>query len=139
MVRINLIDPKKLADQHLIAEYDEILMLLGYVRKYPVVVDIPEHYKLGVGHIKFFKNKLRYLKNRHETLKTEMRKRNYKTNKTIDLNEFPKELVNDWKPLNEDFPIIKQRIKEKLTLKPDFYTYKREHKPLKFFIDLIGK
>ena len=39
MVRINLVEPKKLADQHLIAEYDEILMLLGYVRRYPEVKD----------------------------------------------------------------------------------------------------
>ena len=35
MVRVNIINPNKLADQHLIAEYNEILMLLGYVRKYP--------------------------------------------------------------------------------------------------------
>lgn len=58
MIRINLIDPVKLSDQHLIAEYNEILMLLGYVRKYHKVENIPENYKLGTGHIKFFKKKL---------------------------------------------------------------------------------
>ena len=96
MVRINLIEPGKLADQHLIAEYNEILMLLGYVKKYPEPKDIPEEYTLGKGHIKFFKNKLRYLKNRHETVKKEMVKRGFETNKTINLNEFDKILRNDW-------------------------------------------
>ena len=61
MVRINLVHPKKLADQHLIAEYNEILMLIGYVRKYPPLENIPDSYKLGKGHVKFFKNKLDYL------------------------------------------------------------------------------
>lgn len=137
MVRINLINPKKLADQHLIAEYNEILMLLGYVRLYPVKKDIPKYYKLGPGHIKFFKDKLKYIKDRHEIIKTEMKRRNYKTNKTIDLNEFPKELVNNWDPRAQDFNIIKDRIKEKLSFKPEFYTYEREHKPLNFFINLL--
>jgi len=75
MVRINLINPKKLADQHLIAEYDEILMLLGYVKKYPRLGKIPGKYSLGKGHILFFKNKLKYLKKRHELIKLEMKKR----------------------------------------------------------------
>ena len=75
MVRINLINPKKLADQHLVAEHNEILMLLGYVRKHPMCLNIPETYCLGRGHIKFFKNKLLYLKKRHELIKKEMIKR----------------------------------------------------------------
>ena len=53
MVRINIIEPRKLADQHLIAEYNEILMLFGYVRKHPRRENIPERYLLGPGHIKF--------------------------------------------------------------------------------------
>jgi hypothetical protein len=32
-------------------------MLIGYVRKFPDLVGIPESYRLGEGHIKFFKNK----------------------------------------------------------------------------------
>ncbi len=95
MVRINLINPEKLSDQHLIAEYDEILMLLGYVKKYPTLEEIPERYCLGKGHIKFFKNKLKYLKKRHELIKKEMVKRGFTTNITIHLTEFDKKLVND--------------------------------------------
>ena len=74
MVRINLIKPRFLSDQHLIAEYDEILMLIAYIKKYSKtnLDKIPNNYSLGKGHILFFKNKVLYLKNRHEKLKKEM-------------------------------------------------------------------
>jgi deoxyribonuclease (pyrimidine dimer) len=59
MVRINLIKPNYLTDEHLIAEYNEILMLLGYVRKYPKLNNnIPKEYKLGKGHILFLQRQL---------------------------------------------------------------------------------
>jgi deoxyribonuclease (pyrimidine dimer) len=137
MVRINLIIPRKLADQHLIAEYNEILMLLGYVRKYPVGMDIPKNYCLGKGHIKFFKNKLLYLKKRHEILKKEMKERGFIPNKTINLSEFSKKLQNDWKPKFDDFKIIKKRLREKIILKPDYYRYNGKKKGKKFFLDLL--
>ena len=137
MVRINLINPKKLADQHLIAEYNEILMLLGYVRKYPLEKDIPEEYCLGRGHIKFFKNKLLYLQKRHEILKKEMKRRGFVPTKTINLSEFSMSLRNDWKPSFKDFIIIKERLREKINFKPDYYKYKGKKKSKKFFLDLL--
>ena len=139
MVRINLIKPKALADQHLIAEYNEILMLLGYVRKYSSLetAKIPDCYCLGKGHILFFKNKLKYLKNRHEEIKKEMILRGFKPAKTIALSRFPKILCNDFIPLDKDKDIIKKRIIEKLKKKPEYYTYYRKHKPLSFLIGLI--
>jgi deoxyribonuclease (pyrimidine dimer) len=137
MVRINLINPKKLADQHLIAEYNEILMLLGYVRKYPLEKDIPKEYCLGKGHIKFFKDKLLYLKKRHEILKKEMKKRGFIPTKTINPSEFSRSLRNDWDPSSKDFVIIKKRLREKICLKPDYYRYKRKKRSKKFFLDLL--
>lgn len=137
MVRINLINPRNLTDQHLIAEYNEILMLLGYVRKHPEKIDIPVHYKLGKGHIKFFKDKLVYLQRRHTTIKEEMMHRGFDTNKTIYLDKFPKELRNDWRPIDSDANIIKERIKEKINLKPEFYNYYGEKKDKIFIIKLI--
>jgi len=137
MVRINLINPKKLADQHLIAEYNEILKLLGHIRKHPKINNPPKVYCLGKGHITFFKNKLLYLKNRHELIKKEMKKRGFKTNKTIKLN-FKKELLNNWKPKNKDFQIIKRRLKYKINLKPDYYKYYKIKRTKKFLINLIN-
>jgi deoxyribonuclease (pyrimidine dimer) len=123
MVRINLVNPKELTDQHLIAEYNEILMLFGHVKKYPKINNQPENYCLGPGHINFFKDKLLYLKKRHEIIKKEMKKRGFKTNKTIKLNIYKKELKNDWKPKEKDFKIIRNRINQKIKQKPNFYKY----------------
>jgi len=145
MVRINIINPKCLSDQHLVAEYDEMLMLVGYVKRYPQIKfahgisEIPKEYTLNIGHMKFFKNKLVYLKNRHELLKVEMRKRNFATNKIITLKEYPKELCNDWKPKNKDYGVILERIIWKLKLKPTYYRYYGEYKSASFFIKLLNK
>ena len=137
MVRINLIDPKFLTDQHLIAEYNEILMLFGYVQRYPEPKGIADEYILGPGHIKFFKNKLVYLQKRHEHIKREMKKRKFATNKRVSLRKFKKELKHDWKAKPRDVQLIKKRLTEKIELKPDYYRYYREHKSKKFLLDLI--
>jgi deoxyribonuclease (pyrimidine dimer) len=139
MVRINLIKPKYLADQHLIAEYNEILMLFGYVKKYPKCTNIPSNYLLGSGHITFFKNKLLYLKKRHDMIKNEMRRRGFAPKKTIDLSIFSRNLIKDWKPDEMDKKIIRNRIIEKLKTKPNFYRYHGLHRPVLFFIHLIEK
>jgi len=136
MVRINLIDPRNLADQHLVAEYDEILMLVAHVRKYPFARDVPEKYCLGKGHIRFFKNKLKYLEKRHELLKKEMKKRGFRAGKTVNLKGLPKGLVNDWKPSGRDKKIIRKRIIQKIKQKPGFYRYCKEHKQFRFFLEL---
>lgn len=138
MVRINLISPKSLSDQHLIAEYDEILMLVAHARKYPLFRGVPEKYCLGEGHINFFKNKLKYLKKRHELIKKEMRKRGFKASKSVILKGLPKKLLNDWKPCRKDKYIIRRRLAGKLRKKPRLYRYHGEHKNLNFFIKLLG-
>lgn len=137
MVRVNLINPKKLSDQHLIAEYNEILMLVSYIQKHPSKENIPKNYTLGKGHMLFFKDKVRYLKQRHENLKKEMRARGFKTAKTILLGKFKKNLVNDWKPQRKDKEIIKTRILEKLMLKPQYYRYYGKPKNFEFFFKLL--
>ena len=40
-------------------------------------------------------------------------------------------------PKKEDKKLIQERITEKINLKPNYYRYYGEHKPKKFFIDLI--
>ena len=98
MVRVNLISPKKLTDQHLIAEYAEILILADYIKKYPKLENIPKNFCLGEGHQRFFKNKIKYLKKRHEELKKEMRNRNFKPRtKWIYKNDPSKETIRDKK------------------------------------------
>lgn len=137
MVRVNLIEPKRLADQHLIAEYNEILMLTAYIRNYPRIDNIPKKYCLGKGHMTFFKNKIIYLIKRHENLKSEMRRRGFQATKSIRRNSFRKENKADWEPNKEDIEIITKRIISKLRLKPKYYRYYGKYRPVSFLIDLI--
>lgn len=129
MVRVNLVNPRFLADQHLIAEYNEILMLVGYIKKFPKIneKDIPEKYCLGKGHMLFFKDKVLYLKKRHELIKEEMKKRGFKSSKKIRLNNIRKNLLNDWKPKKDDYEIIKKRLIWKLRKKPGYYRYYKKN------------
>ena len=154
MVRINLISPRSLSDQHLIAEYNEILMLLGYVKKFPSLDGLPERYSLGGGHIRFFKNKLKYLEKRHRAIVREMRKRNFSINRNFDLrlkayvqvkdsdeyfrDQLSSAHMGDWIPREEDIKIIKKRIIDKIKLKPKWYRYYGENKNLKFFKELMN-
>ncbi|MFW6014791.1 MAG: pyrimidine dimer DNA glycosylase/endonuclease V [Candidatus Nanoarchaeia archaeon] len=138
MVRVNLVEPKRLSDQHLIAEYNEILMLLAYVKRYPALREIPKEYCLGKGHMKFFKDKLKFLQKRHESLKKEMRRRNFRANKTIRLSDFPKNLRNDWEPSEGDYKKVKKRLREKIMSKSNFYRYEGVKKGRDFFLDMLG-
>ena len=123
MVRVNLVPPRELMDQHLVAEYVEIMMLVGHTKKYPSLDGIPETYRLGEGHIKFFKNKLGYLKKRHELISREMKRRGFRTDKKLDLKGFGKEYFVDWVPGEKDFKVIRARIKEKIQAKPEYWRY----------------
>jgi len=136
MARVNLVKPVFLADQHLVAEYDEILMILAYVKKFPETEGIPETYRLGAGHIKFFKNKLVYLKKRHCSLKNEMKSRGFHARKTVSLKAFPKHLCHDWKPNAKNIETIRKRLIEKIKAKPGFYRYYRENKGQRFLLKL---
>lgn len=126
-----------LADQHLIAEYLEIMMLIGHVKKHPSINGMPERYKLGTGHITFFKNKLRYLKERHKLIKEEMKKRGFYARKTIRFNGIDKKLINNWKPKKDDFNIIEERLIWKISQKPKWYRYYGNVRNIDFFKDLI--
>ncbi len=76
---------------------------------------------------------------RFDLLKVEMKLRKFSPQKTISLKDFPKELHNDFVPSKKDIELIKKRLVEKLKLKPFFYRYYGEKKPLSFFLDLIKK
>lgn len=138
MVRINIISPRKLADQHLLAENVEILMLASYAKNNFCLEGIPEKYCLGKGHIKFFKNKLIYLKERHELIKIEMKKRGFKANKNLSLISFKKKQLTNWKPNKQDKELIKGRIIKKIKNKPNYYRYYGKNKPFSFFIRLLN-
>ena len=130
MTRINIVNPSELTDQHLIAEYREITMVpaalnrtlnskSGYQEK-----KVSDRYTLNTGHVYFFYNKGKYLHNRYKQLIAEMKRRGFSPDST---RVFPTEvfkdngLYNDWLPNVEDYKIIRQRIEERISAKPNWY------------------
>ena len=82
MTRINLISPKELSDQHLIAEYREIFMVGSALQrslKSPnwknTKNSLPTQFTLNKGHVKFFYNKGKYLHERYLKIVDEMKSR----------------------------------------------------------------
>jgi len=98
-------------------------MLVSNARHHPNPKKVPADYKLGEGHINFFKNKLKYLKERHETIKKEMQKRGFQTNKTLNLKNIDETQLKNWKPKDIHLKIIKKRLIEKINKKPKWYRY----------------
>ena len=117
MTRINAgILPKDLTSKHLIAEHREIKRIPNCVGKGKYNMDnIPDKFKLGTGHVKFFYNKLLYLKNRYRSLYEECIRRGFSVQNYINAwDNVPEELMNDYVPTNRDRKIIEERIKHKL-------------------------
>jgi hypothetical protein len=51
-------------------------------------------------------------------IKKWMRRRGFKTDKTVVLKNYPGVLFNDWQPMDKDHNIIIERISFKINLKP---------------------
>ena len=128
MTRINIINPNELTDQHLIAEYREIFMVGSSLQrslksKNWNPKDIPIKFTLNTGHVKFFYDKGKYLSNRYDMLREEMKARGMTPDVTrvFKKEQWPDELWNDWTPTLEDYKLIRQRIEERINMKPNWY------------------
>lgn len=121
------VNPHFLADQHLIAEYRELPMVIGSLRVngWKVKGFISDHFTLGTGHINFFKIRIPYLQARHVEVKKEMVSRGYK----CDALSIASVAVDDqrcmlnWTPTMIDSQVIRKRILEKMLMKPWWYRY----------------
>ena len=117
MTRINVgIQPVELTDKHLLAEHREIKRIPNCIAKGRYNMDgIPERFKLGKGHVKFFYNKLEYLFTRYVKLYLECKNRGFNVqNYSKAWDNLPEELMNQYKPTYVDRLIVQERIYEKL-------------------------
>ena len=117
MTRINIgIPPAELTDKHLIAEHREIKRIPNCIAKGKYNMEgIPDRFKLGKGHVKFFYNKLLHLKKRYIKLYEECVKRGFNVQNYIKAwDNVPEKLMNDYKVRASDIRIIRKRINEKL-------------------------
>lgn len=117
MTRINAgIPVQKLCRQHLLSEHREIKRIPNVIAsgKYNMNGQ-PERFKLGTGHVKFFYDKLLYLKNRYQAIYDECIKRGYNVTYYIDAwDNVPKSMMNDWQPTVEAIKEVTVRINERL-------------------------
>lgn len=113
MTRINVgINPKELPTKLLIAEHREIKRIPNMVGSGRVNMSgIPNQFTLGTGHVKFFYNKLGYLKNRYHQIYQECvdRKLNIQyyggAFENINTN-----LMNQYNPSEDDRKLLIERI-----------------------------
>jgi len=136
MTRVNLVIPDELFDQHLMAEYREIPMVLGSLRRSLNspnfnVGKIPKQFTLNSGHVMFFYNKLGWLKQRYELVIEELIKRRYNVNPdnraVVNWNGFPMWCYGSFNPTDRDVTISRERINMRVNEKKDWYR-KTEYK-----------
>lgn len=139
MTRINLVNPKELSDQHLMAEYRELPMVLAALRRSlrtktikEVLASIPEKFTLNTGHVKFFYDKMYYLSLRYHKLVLELNRRGYRLSweGRFDLHDIPEVFYGKYSPTSRDFEIIRERIADRIAMKPQWYT--KNKKPYLF-------
>ena len=76
---------------------------------------MPDKFKLGTGHVKFFYNKLFYLFTRYLELYVECRKRGFNVQDYRNAwKNVPKELMGNYIPTENDRKLVQKRINEKL-------------------------
>lgn len=122
MTRINLVDPAELCDQHLLAEHRELIRIPNAIAKGKYHLrEIPCDYVLGAGHVKFFYNKLTFLKNRYELLHKECLARGFKVQNFWN-NQLPDNpsLWNDYQPSENALKINRERIALRMPKNPRF-------------------
>lgn len=136
MTRINLVPPKELMDQHLMAEFREIKMIPKSLRRSikargieDVLAKVPKEFTLNSGHVSFFYNKAHYLANRHIKLKEELLNRGFKININDLLDPdnvylaLDRRFIKDYLPTVQALDLIRERISERIAVKPEWYRY----------------
>lgn len=127
MTRINLVPPSELHGKHLVAEYYELpeifilaqkRMLKGHT---PEMCEIPAEYCFGIGHKRFFYNKLKFLDTRLTLLVEEMHNRGYQTQAGARiLAQLPLCLIStksewwcDWIPPEHSIELSRARLRQR--------------------------
>ncbi|MFD1806006.1 pyrimidine dimer DNA glycosylase/endonuclease V [Pasteurella oralis] len=122
MTRINLVPPSDLCDQHLLAEHRELTRIPNAVAKGKYdLTGQPDDYKLGTGHVRFFFNRLTFLKKRYDLLHQECKARGFDVQYIWPQNlPIDKKLWLDYQPSEQALKINQARILERMPQKARF-------------------
>ena len=117
MTRINVgVDPSELNTKMLIAEHREIKRIPNVIKsgRYNLT-NQPKEFTLGTGHVKFFYNKIGFLKERYESIYKECICRGFVVTNFIDSFEgVPSHLMGSYSPTSMDRELILKRISLRL-------------------------
>ena len=116
MTRINIgILPEELPNKLLIAEHREIKRIPNVVKSGKFsLANQPKSFTLGTGHVKFFYNRLLYLRKRYEAIYGECCKRGFNVQNYISAwDGVPQEYLGDYVPTHRDRLLILERIASK--------------------------
>jgi deoxyribonuclease (pyrimidine dimer) len=139
MTRINVIPVEELADQHLMAEYRELPMVMSSLRRTLLSKNgwqldkVPTQYTLNKGHVYFFTNKKQFLRERFCALIQELKFRGYSinpNNRVIDWRVFDTVPQISWKPTPGDIKINAERIYIRISQKPNWYRWTHRNRML---------
>ena len=133
MTRINLECPSLLCREHLVGEWYENPRIASNIIKAHGKVDLksaPKSFTVrteanprgGEGHMKFFYDKLIWLRRRYVALMEEMRRRGYNPSDNWKGEIFGpqyRHLFNDWEPSQEEISLSRTRIAEMMPAKND--------------------
>lgn len=119
MTRINVIHPKHLTDQHLIAEYRELPRVFALAR--PITPE-PTEYTLGKGHVQFFYTRTHFLARRQVVLIRECLTRGFNIQHVTAPDPVPG-CDGDWTPTVEAAGINLARLDDKIKQRPGWYTW----------------
>lgn len=117
MTRINVgVAPSELTNKHLLAEHREIKRIPNVIKSGRFSMEgQPDKFKLGSGHVKFFYDKILYLKKRYSSLYDECLVRGFNvTNYIESFNDIQTDLMNDYQETPNDREIILNRINDRL-------------------------
>jgi hypothetical protein len=128
MTRVNVVPPKELCNQHLMAEYREMPRLLKNLKSSlnrkssPFSMsEISNEYILGSGHVKFFFDKFQFLYIRHKIITKELLLRNYNLsmpNLSDVFLEVDKKWFNNYEPDANALRLNRERIKIRMPKNP---------------------
>jgi deoxyribonuclease (pyrimidine dimer) len=147
-MRINIINPRYLTDQHLVAEYRETKMITYYYVKSSEKTGgidkskISERYTLNTGHAYMWYDKFGYIEKRFKAICREMRRRSFRCDyDKLNYTGIPRSAFGDFVPTEEDIEVNLSRIIDRLYKQPDWYKFegKKVDNWYSFYQDLLEK
>lgn len=114
MTRVNVgILPQELPSKLLLAEHREMKRIPNVVASGRCCLEhIPVQFTLGIGHVRFFYNKLTYLYKRYAAIHNECLLREFNVQDySYCWHGIPSNLLNDYTPTESDRQLIIDRIK----------------------------